>query len=71
MSLGGGGHASTEHLALAFGVRVVLGVLIFFGYAVLFSTAPMVKGYARARRWIDGTLSVVFAGAGVRFLIGR
>jgi len=71
MSLGVGAHASAEHLALAFGGCVLLGMLIFFGYAVLFSTAPMVKGYARARRWIDGTLSIVFAGAGARLLFGR
>ncbi|WP_313737401.1 LysE family translocator [Sphingobium yanoikuyae] len=71
MSLGAGAHASTEHLVLAFGGCVLLGVLIFFGYAVLFSTLPMIKGYARARRWIDGALSTVFAGAGVRLLFGR
>lgn len=71
MSLGVGAHASTERLALAFGGCVLLGGLIFFGYAVLFSTAPMVKGYGRARRWIDGALTIVFAGAGVRLLFGR
>ncbi len=71
MSLGAGATASTEHLVLAFGGCVLLGVLIFFGYAVLFSTLPMIKGYARARRWIDGALSTVFAGAGVRLLFGR
>ena len=71
MSLGVGAHASTERLALAFGGCVVLGVTIFFGYAVLFSTIPMIRGYARALRWIDGTLSIVFAGAGARLVFGR
>lgn len=71
MSLGVGAHASTERLALAFGGCVLLGVTIFFGYAVLFSTIPMIRGYARARRWIDGTLSIVFAGAGARLVFGR
>lgn len=71
MSLGVGAHASVERVALAFGGCVALGVLIFFGYALLFSTAPMVKGYARARRWIEGTLAFVFAGAGLRLVFAR
>lgn len=71
MSLGVGVHASPERLALAFGGCVILGVVIFFGYALLFSTAPMVKGYARARRKIEGMLALVFAGAGLRLLFDR
>jgi threonine/homoserine/homoserine lactone efflux protein len=71
MSLGVGAHASTERVVLAFGGCVAIGVLIFFGYALLFSTAPMVKGYARARRWIEGTLAFAFAGAGLRLVFGR
>jgi len=71
MSLGVGANASADRVALAFGGCVALGMLIFFGYALLFSTAPMVKGYARARRWIEGTLALVFAGAGLRVLFGR
>lgn len=71
MSLGVGAHASTGRLALALGGCVLLGACIFFGYALLFSTASMVRGYSRARRWIEGTLGVVFAGAGLRLLIGR
>lgn len=71
MSLGVGPNATAEHIALAFGGCVLLGVAIFFGYALLFSTAPMVRGYARARRWIEGTLSLVFAGAGLRLIFSR
>lgn len=71
MSLGIGAHASTQSLALAFGGCVAIGMLIFFGYALLFSTAPMVKWYARARRWIEGTLATAFAGAGLRLVFGR
>lgn len=71
MSLGVGPNASAEHIALAFGGCVLLGIVIFFGYALLFSTAPMVRGYARARRWIEGTLSLVFAGAGLRLIFSR
>jgi threonine/homoserine/homoserine lactone efflux protein len=48
-----------------------LGTLIFGGYAVLFSTAPMVRAYARARRWIEGSLACLFSYAGLRLLLSR
>lgn len=71
MTLGVGAHASTGRVAAAFLGCVMLGVLLFGGYALVFSTGPMVRGYARARRWIEGTLAVVFAGAGVKLLTVR
>ncbi|MGF7156641.1 threonine/homoserine/homoserine lactone efflux protein [Novosphingobium gossypii] len=71
MSLGMGPNPSTTHLAAAFGGCVLLGTLIFFGYAVLFSTALMAHGYARSRRWIEGALALTFAGAGLRLLLSR
>jgi threonine efflux protein len=49
----------------------VLSVTIFCGYAVLFSTASMVRLYRRARRWIEGALSIVFGFAGLRLLLAR
>jgi threonine/homoserine/homoserine lactone efflux protein len=48
-----------------------LGILIFGGYAVLFSTAPMVRVYTRLRRWIEGSLAVLFGYAGLRLLLSR
>ena len=48
-----------------------LSCTVFFGYAVLFSTAPMVRLYHRARRWIEGTLAAFFAFAGLRLLLSR
>jgi threonine/homoserine/homoserine lactone efflux protein len=48
-----------------------LGTLIFGGYAVLFSTAPMVRAYRRARRWIEGSLACMFSYAGLRLLLSR
>ena len=71
MTLGLGLHASAERVVLAFGGCVLLGAAIFFGYAWLFSTPPMVRGYARARRWIEGALAFVFAGAGLRLILAR
>ncbi len=49
----------------------VLSVVIHALYAVAFSSAPMVRLYARARRLIQGTLGVFFAFAGIRLLTGR
>lgn len=71
MTLGVGSGASAGHIAAAFGGCVLLGMLIFFGYALLFSTTPMVRGYARTRRWVEGTLGMVFAGAGLHLLLSR
>lgn len=71
MTLGVGAHASFGQVAAAFLGCVALGVVLFGGYALLFSTAPMVRAYAQARRWIEGTLAVVFAGAGLKLITAR
>lgn len=49
----------------------VLSVAIFGGYAVVFSTSPMVRAYRRAHRWIEGFLAAFFALAGFRLLLSR
>ncbi|OWV76959.1 amino acid transporter [Rhizobium sp. R339] len=71
MSLGLKPGASPEMAVTAFGGCVLLGITIFAGYALLFSTAPMVRAYARARRWIEVSLAVFFAGAGSRLLFSH
>ncbi|MEQ8707651.1 MAG: LysE family translocator [Rhodospirillales bacterium] len=49
----------------------VMSVVMHLGYALTFSTAPMVRFYRRARRWIQATLGVFFCFAGMRLLFGR
>ncbi len=49
----------------------VLGITIFGGYALLFSTAPMVRIYMKLRRWIEGSLACLFGYAGLRLLLSR
>ena len=71
VTLGLGSDASWQGVAVILGGCAVLSVTIFCGYAVLFSTAPMVRLYRRARRWIEGTLSIVFGFAGLRLLLAR
>ena len=42
--------------------------LVFFGYALLFSTPRAQAIYLRARRWIEGAVAILFAGAALRIL---
>ena len=71
MTLGLGPGATTSTVAIILAGCAVLSVTIFGGYAVVFSTAPMVRAYQKARRWIEGALAMVFAGAGLRLLFSR
>ena len=68
MSLGLPEHAPGGTLPAIIGGCAFLAVIVFGGYAVLFSTARMIALYTRLRRWIEGTLSAVFAVAGVNLL---
>ena len=68
-------------LALALGVAsgsfcwamlTVVGLsTLLASYATAFSTTPMVRLYAKARRWIQGTLGAFFAFAGLKRLSSR
>jgi threonine efflux protein len=71
VTLGLGTDASWHVVAAILGGCAMLSVTIFCGYAVLFSTAPMVRMYRRARHWIEGALSIVFGFAGLRLLLAR
>jgi len=63
--------ASWHTVIVILGGCAVLAVVIFCGYAIVFSTAPMVRLYRRARRWIEGVLAVFFGFAGLRLLLSR
>ncbi|HAT4999461.1 TPA: LysE family translocator [Serratia marcescens] len=71
MSLGLRQGAPEQVLPAIIGGCALLGVTIFGGYALLFSTAPMIAFYTRVRRWIEGTLALLFALAGLELLISR
>ena len=47
---------------------LVLAIIIFCGYALLFSTPTMTQLYRSLRRSIEGTLALVFGFAGVKLL---
>jgi threonine efflux protein len=71
MALGLDPHASWRTVVAILLGCAALGTIIFTGYAILFSSAPMVRAYGRSRRWIDGTLSAFFTLAGVQLLTSR
>ncbi|ASY59084.1 LysE family translocator [Sinorhizobium sp. CCBAU 05631] len=71
VTLGLGPEASWHRLAAILGGCAVLSVTIFCGYPLVFSTAPMVRLYRRARRWIESLLAVFFGVAGLRLLLSR
>jgi len=45
-----------------------LGALVFGSYAILFSTASARRIYAAIRRWLEGSLAIVFGVAGFELL---
>jgi threonine efflux protein len=63
---GGGAHT----LAVVFGCMGI-GVFVFSSYAVLFSTATARRVYGSIRRWLDGSLAIVFSVAGLKLLTSR
>ncbi|SCX35377.1 LysE family translocator [Agrobacterium rosae] len=68
MSLGLRNDTPSGVLPTIIGGCALLGVFVFGGYAVLFSTAPMIALYGRLRRWIEGGLCVLFTVAGLKLL---
>ena len=68
MTLGLGPDASSITVAVILLGCAMLSVTIFCGYAIVFSTAPMIRGYRKARRWIEGALAVVYGAAAIKLL---
>lgn len=71
VTLGLGAGATWRDAATILAGCAVLGATVFGGYAIVFSTAPMVRLYRRARRCIEGALAVTFGLAGLRLLAWR
>ncbi|WP_128253732.1 LysE family translocator [Falsirhodobacter deserti] len=49
----------------------LLGIAVFGGYALVFSTPTMVRGYRKASKWIEIGLAAFFGIAGLRVLTSR
>ncbi len=61
-------NASVQDLALVIGAVGIQSFLVFHGYALLFSSPPMMAGYARLRRWFEAVFALVFGAAGIKIL---
>lgn len=68
IALAAPGHGGLHALFGVTGACLAIGVTVFGTYAVLFSSAPARRAYARARRILDGCLACAFAYAGLRLL---
>lgn len=58
-------------LAIIIGAVAVQSTLVFHGYALLFSSRPLSRGYMRLRRWFEGTFALAFGYAGFKILTAR
>jgi threonine efflux protein len=47
---------------------IPIGLTVFCGYALVFSTTSARRIYIRARRWFDGALAILFGYAGIRMM---
>ncbi|GAB5508015.1 MAG: LysE family translocator [Rhizobiaceae bacterium] len=68
LSVGLGADGGLGTVAFATGGCMALGFAIYAAYAVAFSRAPVMNGYQRIRRWVDGIVSALFAAAGLSLL---
>lgn len=50
---------------------ICASALVFLGYAVLFSAAPVARLYAKSRRWFELAFGVLFGAASLKFLTVR
>lgn len=71
VSLGMPQDAPTGVMAALIAGCMVLGVLVFTGFALLFSLAPVNRVYHKARRPIEGAMAGFFAFAGLRLLTAK
>lgn len=60
--------SSPHDLALVIGAVGLQSLIVFLGYALLFSTEPIVAGYARLRRWFEAFFALAFGAAGLKIL---
>ena len=63
--------ATPATLFAYFGLLYAGSIMIFIGYAFLFSSAPMVRAYGRARRWFDLAFAGFFGFASFKILTAR
>ncbi|PJI85170.1 threonine/homoserine/homoserine lactone efflux protein [Yoonia maricola] len=68
LSMGMGAEDTMSGLLAATLVCMTLGFLNYAAHALAFSWAGFMRGYQRARRWIDGAVAALLAAAGLGLL---
>lgn len=58
-------------MTILIGGCMLLGIIIFMGFALLFSIEPIHRGYRKARRGIEAAMAGFFAFAGFKLLTAR
>lgn len=71
IALGMGAGAPLWVAAVIVAGTTFLSVSIHAIYALAFSTPPMIRAYAKGRRWIQGTMGAFFTFAGIKLLTSR
>ncbi|ARP85402.1 LysE family translocator [Bordetella genomosp. 9] len=64
-------HTPPESLAVIVLAIAAQSLLLFHGYALLFSSAAMTRGYLRLRRPLEALFAAAFVAAGVKVLLSR
>lgn len=54
-----------------FGMLFAVSIIVFVGYAFLFSAPVVAKGYAQMRRWFDLAFGILFGAASLKLLTAR
>ena len=70
MSSAGSGARAAHTAPVVLGCMCI-GVSVFSSYALLFSTASARRIYMAVRRWLDGSLAVMFGIAGLKLLTSK
>ncbi|HEX6956820.1 MAG TPA: LysE family translocator [Ferrovibrio sp.] len=63
--------ASPMQLATVILAVALQSAAVFHGYALLFSSRVLARGYMRLRRWFEGAFAIAFGAAGLKILAAR
>ncbi|WP_282128597.1 LysE family translocator [Roseobacter litoralis] len=63
--------AAPANVAFMFAFLYSGGILVFTGYALLFSSPRVVQAYTRLRRWFEAAFALLFGAAALKILTTR
>jgi threonine/homoserine/homoserine lactone efflux protein len=63
--------AQPASVALLFCALITTSAIVFLGYAILFSSAPIARGYIRLKRVFDLTFGALFGAASLKLLTAK